>query len=168
MSELEETAQQPFAVGDLPLLLAGGAGLYFALSTLGPGLTGPAYLLVFSLIWLFLTVLHVSVRRMWRDSFVVSIVAALVLAAVSVTRYRWGLARGMRSWDFLILLTILGCASFFLRAGKPSGRSAGRDGYDTAWWTSSCGGSSDSGGSDAGGGCGGGCGGGGCGGCGGG
>ena len=170
MSDPEETRRRAFAVGDLPLLLAGGFGLYLGLTTIGPGMNGPTYLVVFIIIWMALMVLHQGVRWVWRDSFAVSGMAALVLAGIAVARYRWGVARGMRNWDFLVLLTMLGCATFFFRAGKPASRSSRDDGTNASWWASSCGGgSSSSCGSDSGGGggCGGGCGGGGCGGCGG-
>jgi hypothetical protein len=69
---------------------------------------------------------HGAARR-WRDSLWVSGVAALVLAALALSRYRWGVQQGMQRWGFLTIMTLLGCASFFLRASPLQGGSS-RDG----------------------------------------
>jgi hypothetical protein len=163
MSDLDEGRHRVFQGGDLPLLLALGLGLYLGLSAIGRGLDGPSYLVAFVLIWVFLIIVDKGVRSFWRDSFAVSAMAAAVLVAVAFARYSWGVQQGMRRWDFLIIMTVVGCVTFFFRASRlDSGRRG--DVSDTSWWSSSCGAASSGGG----GGCGGGCGGGGCGGCGGG
>jgi uncharacterized membrane protein YgcG len=160
MSDPEPSVPPVLRAADLLLLLAGGLAVYVAASSIGPGLNGAEFLVAFVIVWAVLSILHVALLRGWRDSLAVSTVAAAVLAAVALERYRWGVQQGMQRWGFLTILTVLGCASFFLRASQLRERSDG----DSSWWSSGSGGSCASGG----GGCGGGCGGGGCGGCGGG
>lgn len=155
----ETPVRPPFQKADLPPLLGGALVLYLGASSIGRGLSGPEYLVAFAIIWGLLSILHVALLRRWRESFAISAVAAAVLAAVALTRYRWGVSQGMQRWGFLTIMTLLGCVSFFVRASQLR-EGAGSDG---GWWSSNCGSASTSGG----GGCGGGCGGGGCGGCGG-
>lgn len=173
MTDAEGRRHVPLRAADIWLLIGGGVALYAPLSVIGPGLSGPAYLGVFALIWALLMAAHVTLRHVWRDSFAVSGVAAAVLAGLAFSRYFWGVQRGMQRWTFLTIMAALGCASFFLRADYPSDhggatwrRSLRRDGR-ARLWTGGCGSASGSC-SSGGGGCGGGgCGGGGCGGCGG-
>jgi uncharacterized membrane protein YgcG len=141
--------------GDLALLLAAGVTLYVVLSEVDPGLDGPSYLFAFALIWAFLMVLHTAARRLWRDDFAVSVVAAVVLAGVAFSRYRWGVDRGMQRWGFLLLMTILGCATFFIRVSQP--HAGGADGRrDGRWSSTGCGAATGGcGASTGGGGCGG-------------
>jgi hypothetical protein len=164
MNDVDEARNAVFGLGDALLLFAGGLGVVIALSPVGRGLDGPSYLVVFACIWALLTLVHIGLRRLWRDNFIVSGTAAVVLAGVALSRYSWGVDQGMRRWGFLLIMTFIGCLSFFIRASQLADGDRGQGGDSSTWWSSSCGGSSDSGG---GGGCGGGCGGGGCGGCGG-
>jgi hypothetical protein len=152
-------------------LAGGGVLVYSLLSTVGPGLLGPEYLFFFALAWAALTAAHLALRHWWRNSFALSFVAAAVLAAVAINRYRWGIQHDMHRWTFLALMTALGCSSFFLRASHLTSTDDGRSGGSgdrCGGYVSSCGSSSSTSSScsSSGGGCGGG--GGGCGGCGGG
>ena len=164
------------------LLLAGGAVVAYGLfGAVGPGLLGPEYLFYFALVWVSLTAAHLALRHWWRNSFALSFVAAVVLAAVAINRYRWGIQYGMHRWTFLTIMTVIGCVTFFLRASQMTPTRGDRSEASGSTWIGGCGsssncsagsssscsaGSSSSSCSSGGGGCGGG--GGGCGGCGGG
>jgi hypothetical protein len=155
------------------LLIGGGFIVFLGLNPIGRTLlNGPAYLFVFAFLWVVLMVGHSVVRRFWRDSWRVSGVAALILAGIAISRYWWGVQHGLRRWNYLIIMTIVGCATFFLRSSTFEASSNGTDSGSNWWTSSSCGSSSGSscggGGGGGGGGCGGGGCGGGCGGCGGG
>jgi uncharacterized membrane protein YgcG len=142
---------------DVALLFGGGFAAFLALNVLTMTLLdGPTYLAAFAVVWVVLMLVHTLVRRAWRDNFLVSVAAALVLAGVAASRYVWGIQHGLRRWNFLVLMTLIGCATFFLRESHLD------DWFDRSdrW------GSGGSGGCGSGGCGGGGCGGGGCGGCG--
>jgi hypothetical protein len=174
MTRQEEPGNLPLRAVDWLLLGSGGIGLYAALSSIGRGLNGPAYLVVFGLMWASLMVAHAVLLHVWRDSFAVSGVAAIVLVAVAQSRYTWGTQQGMQRWGFLAIMTLMGALSFFLRASHLAGgqptqpvrqkKLRRRHSSKTNWSRSTSSGGCGS----TGGGCGGGgCGGGGCGGCGG-
>jgi hypothetical protein len=161
MTGAEDQRQLPLRAADTWLLIGGAFGLYFAFTSIGPGLDGRAYLGAFALIWAVLMAGQVIVRHVWRDSFAVSSAAAAVLAGVAISRYVWGEQRGMQRWGFLAIMAALGCASFFIRAD------GGGDTSSTRSSNGGCGGGGGGCGGGGDGGGGGGCGGGGCGGCGG-
>src|SRR5687767_11980715 len=154
MSHSEHLPHQSPGAGDLVLLLGGGIGLYLALSAIGQELEGPSYLVAFAVMWAFLMLVHTAVRRTWCDSFAVSVVAAGLLAAVALSRYRWGVERGMQRWGLLVLMTMLGCAAFFFRVSQLHSNDGGRK--RSSEWATGCGATSAGGGCGASGG-GGGC-----------
>jgi uncharacterized membrane protein YgcG len=145
---------QPLELFDVLLLVTGGVAFWSLAMLPHEQMRGPAFLVYFAVLWLSLMLIQALLRWLWRDAYGISVIAALVLGSVAFTRYRWGIEQGMTRWDFLFLMTILGCLLFFVRARDLRNN----DGDGGSWWSGSSCGSSCGGG---------GCGGGGCGGCGG-
>ena len=110
-------------------------------------MTGPEFLVLY-FVWFVLVFGAVLLLRRWGfDNPVTTVVGLVVFAGLGIARYAIGSEAGMKSWDGLITMTILGSVVFVTRWGDSNGGGL----------------SSDGGGCGSGAGCGGG----GCGGCGG-
>ena len=75
--------QQPLTWRDWALVVASALLAYRWLSSFGPGLLGPEYLVFFAIAWAGLLAVHILLRRLWRDSFALSFAAAACSLAVA-------------------------------------------------------------------------------------